>query len=152
MGLLGIWVKPSKAPLVCSLMMEGWLSLILQEKGSSLRLAMVNLMLASNKENKQTNHHPIIYLHGFYHLFTSIISQNTYSPPPLPLVITDQQRGCIKKLCSCKELLTSGSFILSQAWKDSRIFPVAYTDYQKTFDYVHQSWLLEILSEDLQNW
>lgn len=59
--------------------------------------------------------------------------------------MTEEQKGCYRHSKGCKEQVIIDSIITQQAVKGNRNLSVAYIDYQKAFDSVPHSYLIEIL-------
>lgn len=60
-------------------------------------------------------------------------------------ILTEEQKGCRKRVMGCKEQITIDAVILEQARKRNRNLNMAYIDYQKAFDSIPHSWLLKTL-------
>lgn len=91
------------------------------------------------------NGRPITCLPTLYKLLTACINNLIYQHLEKNNIIAEEQKGCIKGAKGCKEQLTIDQVILEQASKNSRNLNAGYIDYQKAFDSLPHSWLIEIL-------
>lgn len=89
---------------------------------------------------------PITCLSTMYKILTACINNSIYKHLSEQNVIAEEQKGCIRGARGCKEQLTIDQIILEQASKGSRNLYVGYIDYQKAFDSIPHSWLIEVLS------
>lgn len=89
---------------------------------------------------------PITCLNTIYKILTACISNALYEHLTNNNIMAEEQKGCVRMAKGCKEQLTIDQIVLEQASKDSRNLHACYIDYQKCFDSLPHSWLLEILS------
>jgi hypothetical protein len=60
--------------------------------------------------------------------------------------MAEQQKGCTRSSKGCKKQLIVDSVVLQQTKQQKRNLHITYVDYQKAYDSVPHSWLIEILS------
>ena len=61
-------------------------------------------------------------------------------------IINEEQKGCRKGAMGCKEQLVIDSVILKQTQVKNRNLYCSYIDYQKAYDLIPHSWILQVLS------
>ena len=107
----------------------------------------VTFMLPKDINNTQDpkKYRPITCLNNLYKLFTGIIADRIYRHLDENNVLSEEQKGCRRKAKGCKEQAVIDQVVLGQANGLSRKLYTAFIDYQKAFDSVPHSWLLEIL-------
>ncbi|XP_044745088.1 uncharacterized protein LOC123306951 [Coccinella septempunctata] len=91
------------------------------------------------------NYRPITCLPAVYKILTSTISHKINNHIDNNNIMSPEQNGCRQKARGSKELLIIDNTITKQAKKRLKNISVAWIDYQKAFDSVPHSWLLEIL-------
>lgn len=89
---------------------------------------------------------PITCLPTLYKLLTSIISQKINLHLTQNNIIAEEQKGCRKGSRGCKEQLAIDTEIHNQVKQAHRNLHFAYIDYQKAFDSVPHSWLIQVLN------
>lgn len=92
-----------------------------------------------------SKYRPITCLPTMYKLLTSVITNKIYDHLDKNNIITEEQKGCRKGSRGCREQIVIDSTITEYCKKQKGNMFVAYIDYQKAFDSVPHSWLLEIL-------
>ena len=88
---------------------------------------------------------PITCLPTIYKVLTAIIARKITSHITQNNIINEEQKGCCKEARGCKEQLIIDTEITHQAKIKHRSLHYAYIDYQKAFDSVPHSWLIQIL-------
>lgn len=78
-------------------------------------------------------------------LLTSIISTKIYNHLEKFKIFSEEQKGCRKNSRGCKEQLAIDNAIKEEAEARKQDLNTAYIDYQKAFDSIPHSWLLEVL-------
>lgn len=94
------------------------------------------------------NYRPITCLPSAYKILTSTIAFKISSYLKANNIMAWEQNGCKRKGRGSKELLVIDNLITTQAKKRLKIISMAWIDYQKAFDSVPHSWLLEENSQD----
>lgn len=94
---------------------------------------------------KPNNYRPITCLPSAYKILTSILCHKLNCHLKQNNIMSWEQNGCKHKGRGCKELLIIDNIATMQARKRQRNLSVAWIDYQKAFDSVPHSWLMEIL-------
>jgi hypothetical protein len=61
-------------------------------------------------------------------------------------IMAEQQKGCTRSSKGCKEQLIVDSIVLQKLKQQQRNLRITYADYQKAYDSIPHSWLIEILS------
>ncbi|KAL1446790.1 hypothetical protein WDU94_005582 [Cyamophila willieti] len=97
-------------------------------------------------QNDPSKGRPITCLNTIYKILTACISNMLYEHLTNNNIMSEEQKGCVRKAKGCKEQLTIDQVVLEQANKKCRNLYACYIDYQKCFDSLPHSWLLEILS------
>ncbi|XP_055842673.1 uncharacterized protein LOC129909623 [Episyrphus balteatus] len=88
---------------------------------------------------------PITCLVTLYKAFTAIISNRIWQHCDSNGIIPCEQKGCAKRSRGCKELITIDAIIAQNSVHNNRNLSVAYIDYQKAYDNVPHSYLIEAL-------
>ncbi|XP_045474917.1 uncharacterized protein LOC123680845 [Harmonia axyridis] len=91
------------------------------------------------------NYRPITCLPAIYKILTSTIGHKINTHIKTNNIMSWEQNGCKSKARGSKELLVIDNTVTKQAKKRLKNISVAWIDYQKAFDSVPHSWLLEIL-------
>lgn len=92
-----------------------------------------------------SNYRPITCLPTIYKIFTSIISHKINQHCIANNIITIQQKGCGIGSRGCKDQIIIDSIIVGQAKTKDRNLNMAYIDYEKAYDSMPHSYMLEIL-------
>lgn len=104
------------------------------------------IILPKNQDTKNpSNYRPITCLSTLYKIITSVITVAIGQHIEANNILTEEQKGCKKGSRGCKEQMVIDSVILKQAEKNKRSLYIAYIDYQKAFDSIPHSWLVETL-------
>lgn len=93
-----------------------------------------------------SKYRPITCLPTLYKVLTSIISEKIYKHLQLNNLLDEEQKGCRRGSRGCKEQLVIDAVITKTAVQRKQSLFTAYIDYQKAFDSVPHSWLMEVLS------
>lgn len=91
------------------------------------------------------NGRPITCLPTMYKIMTACINLLIYNHVTQNHIICEEQKGCCKNAKGCKEQLTIDQIILEQTTKRAKNLHCCYIDYQKAFDSVPHSWLIEVM-------
>lgn len=103
-------------------------------------------MLPKNEElSDPKNYRPITCLPSAYKILTSTIGFKVMTHLKDKKLLAWEQNGCNKKGRGAKELLVIDNTITKQAKKKLKNVSMAWIDYQKAFDSIPHSWLLEVL-------
>lgn len=92
------------------------------------------------------NYRPITCLNTLYKLITSIITSLIDVFLTKNNIITEEQKGCTKRSRGSKEQLIIDMVTTKQAKINKKNIAMAWIDYQKAYDSIPHSWLLEVLS------
>ncbi|XP_030765588.1 uncharacterized protein LOC115889668 [Sitophilus oryzae] len=103
------------------------------------------LLPKSERLNNPTKYRPITCLCTLYKILTACIAKSIYKHVEDNKLLSEEQKGCVKKSQGCKEQLIIDSVILEQAANKRRNIYTAFIDYKKAFDSVPHSWLLKVL-------
>jgi hypothetical protein len=93
-----------------------------------------------------SKYRPITSLPTLYKLLTSVITNKIYEHLDRNDVLTQEQNGCRKRAQGCKELLNIDAVITGNAKSTKQPLYTAYIDYQKAFDSIPHTWLVEVLN------
>ncbi|XP_030749987.1 uncharacterized protein LOC115877806 [Sitophilus oryzae] len=93
----------------------------------------------------QSKYRPITCLPTLYKLLTGILCNKIYEHIDTNNLMTQEQKGCRRKAQGCKDQLIIDAVIMEHAKKNKRDLHTAFIDYQKAFDSVPHSWLIESL-------
>lgn len=103
-------------------------------------------IIPKNEETSNpANYRPITCLSTLYKIITSVITTKIYTHLDENQIMTEEQKGCRKHSQGCKEQLTIDTIILKQAEHNQRNLHMCYIDYQKAFDSIPHSWLIQVL-------
>lgn len=135
-GIQNFWIKyitsvheplaPSKVP---DWLIEG-ITYLLYKKGDI---------------NNPQNYRLITCLSVIYKLLTALIYHKIYEHCEVNGIISEEQKGCIKRALGCKHQLTIDAVVLKQSQIKHRSLSIVYIDYIKAFDSVPHDWLLKVL-------
>ncbi|CAG4934599.1 unnamed protein product [Colias eurytheme] len=89
---------------------------------------------------------PITCLQTFYKILTACISRVINQHLTKYNILAEQQKGCRKDSQGCKEQLTIDAIAMKTATNQKKDIYSMFIDYQKAFDSVPHSWLLEVLN------
>lgn len=108
----------------------------------------VTYLLPKGKPTSENpaKYRPITCLCTTYKLLTSIIANKIYKHMENNNLLDEEQKGCRKNSKGCKEQLIIDSIITGHAKRKKKSLYCAYIDYQKAFDSVPHSWLIEVLT------
>jgi hypothetical protein len=95
--------------------------------------------------NNPKNYRPITCLPTTYKLLTSILSEHVDRHLTGNNIMAEEQKGCTRGSYGCKEQLLVNQMILDDARSRKKNLSVAWIDYQKAFDSIPHSWILECL-------
>ncbi|XP_045471751.1 uncharacterized protein LOC123678658 [Harmonia axyridis] len=91
------------------------------------------------------NYRPITCLPSAYKIITSTVAFKINEHIKANNIMAWEQNGCRRKGRGSKELLMIDNMITKQAKKRLKNISMAWIDYQKAFDSVPHTWLLEVL-------
>ncbi|XP_075170249.1 uncharacterized protein LOC142242567 [Haematobia irritans] len=92
-----------------------------------------------------SQYRPITCLNTIYKIFTSCIAAKISEYCENNNIIAEEQKGCRQNTKGCKDQLIIDSVITNQAIRNRKNLYTAFIDYQKAFDSIPHSWLIEIL-------
>ena len=92
-----------------------------------------------------SQYRPITCLNTGYKLLTSCLTIIITEFCESNNVLAEEQKGCRQGTRGCKDQLIIDSVIATQALRNKKNLYTAFIDYQKAFDSVPHSWLLETL-------
>lgn len=92
-----------------------------------------------------SKYRPITCLSTTYKLLTAIITTKINTHLQNNNIISEEQKGCCQGSRGCKEQLVIDAEIHTQAKLKRKSLHFAYIDYQKAFDTVPHSWLIQVL-------
>lgn len=103
-------------------------------------------LIPKNNETQLPNkYRPICCLSTTYKLFTGLIAENIYEHLSSGNYLEKEQTGCEKSCLGTKDQLLLNETLLKDCKKRQRNLSVAWIDYQKAFDSVPHSWILQCL-------
>lgn len=103
-------------------------------------------LLPKNKNTEQPqNYRPITCLTTTYKVLTSIIASRCYQHLDVNNILPEEQKGCKKGSYGCKDQLLINKMIMEDCFKKRKNLSMAWVDYQKAFDSVPHSWIIETL-------
>jgi hypothetical protein len=106
----------------------------------------ITYLKAKSKETQDPkNYRPITCLCSLYKLITSVLAGGINTHITENNILAEEQKGCCVGSLGCKEQLSIDLIVTRHAHKKSRNISLAWIDYQKAFDSVPHSWLLEVL-------
>ena len=92
-----------------------------------------------------SNYRPITCLPLMWKLLTGIFAEKIYDHLHLNNVLPDEQKGCRKGSRGTKDQLLIDKAVLRDARVKKRCLAMAWIDYQKAYDMLPHSWILETL-------
>lgn len=95
--------------------------------------------------SKPQNFRPITCLTTIYKIITSLISNKINRHIEDNNLLTEEQKGCRRRTQGCKEQLIIDGIVTKESKDKQRNVAIAWLDYQKAFDSVPHSYLLEVL-------
>lgn len=95
--------------------------------------------------SKPQNFRPITCLNTIYKIITSLITNKINIHVEDNELLTEEQKGCRRNTQGCKEQLIIDGIIAKEAKIKQRNIAIAWLDYQKAFDSVPHSYLIEVL-------
>jgi hypothetical protein len=99
----------------------------------------------SSKSEDPSKYRPITCLSTMYKLLTSIIANRIYKHLEDNNILAEEQKGCRRGAKGSKEQAIIDEAVTGQARYRNRNLFTAYIDYQKAFDSVPHSWIVEVL-------
>lgn len=107
----------------------------------------ITYLLPKSEQNTQdpAKYRPITCLPTIYKLLTAIISDKIYQHLQKNNLLDEEQKGCRRGSRGCKEQLVIDSVVMGNAKRKKQDLFMAYIDYQKAFDSVPHTWLLQVL-------
>lgn len=88
---------------------------------------------------------PITCLPTLYKLLTSILTDKIYKHLEDNNILSEEQKGCKRGSQGCKEQLIIDTAVCGHVKKTGGTLYTAYIDYQKAFDSIPHSWLIDVL-------
>lgn len=110
-----------------------------------LTRGMTVMVPKTEQTENPKNYRPITCLPTLYKIITSILSTKISKHLELNGILSEEQKGCRYRSQGCKEQLTIDAVCTQDARLRMRNIAVAWIDYQKAFDSVPHSWLIECL-------
>jgi hypothetical protein len=98
-----------------------------------------------NKGNAPSNYRPITCLSIVWKTLTGIISAKIYDHLVKNNMIPEMQKGCIRKSRATKDQLIIDQEIMEDAKKRQKNLSMGWIDFQKAYDMVPHSWIIETL-------
>lgn len=106
----------------------------------------ITYMLPKTKHTSlPSQYRPITCLPTIYKILTSAIAIKINTHIVKHNIIAEEQKGCRRGHMGCKEQLIIDSVIHKHASTKNRNLHCTYIDYQKAFDSIPHSWLIQIL-------
>lgn len=93
-----------------------------------------------------SKYRPITCLPTLYKILTGILANKIYKHVSDNKIMAEEQKGCKKEARGYKEQLIIDAVLTKDALKNKKDLFSAYIDYQKAFDSVPHSWLLDCLT------
>lgn len=104
-------------------------------------------LIAKNEHtNLAKNYRPITCLNNIYKVLTKIISERLYTHLNKNNLFPSEQKGCVKNTYGCKDHLLTSKTIHKDCKETRKNLSIAWIDYQKAFDSIPHSWLLETMN------
>lgn len=100
----------------------------------------------TNETNNPTKYRPITCLPTIYKILTSVITSKVNEHLTNNNIMKEEQKGSRKNSKGCKEQLIIDQNITMDAKNKKKDLYCAFIDYQKAFDSIPHTWLLEILN------
>jgi hypothetical protein len=97
------------------------------------------------KGNAPSNYRPITCLSIVWKTLTGIISTKIYDHLVKNNMIPEMQKGCIRKSRATKDQLIIDQEIMEDAKKRQKNLSMGWIDFQKAYDMVPHSWIIETL-------
>ena len=91
------------------------------------------------------NYRPIVCQNIMYEIYTGCINFHLQDHCENNFIITDQQAAGKKDVWGCVEQLLINEMILNEVKHNRRNLYTVWLDYQKTFDSVPHSWMINAL-------
>ena len=107
----------------------------------------ITYLLAKEKgfRGNPANGRPITCLPTIYKIMTASLSLIINNHLTQNNILCEEQKGCCKYAKGCKEQLTIDQVVLEQTTRQTRNLHACFIDYQKAFDSVPHSWLIQSL-------
>ncbi|XP_044760256.1 uncharacterized protein LOC123317689 [Coccinella septempunctata] len=106
---------------------------------------MTYMIFKKGDPTKPENYRPITCLCSAYKILTSTVGHKIRIHLKNNKILAWEQNGCRRGGRGSKELLVIDNTITKQAKRKKKNIAMAWIDYQKAFDSVPHTWLLEIL-------
>ncbi|XP_064214079.1 uncharacterized protein LOC135266755 [Tribolium castaneum] len=117
-----------------------------EETPQFITLGITYMKAKSEDLSKPQNYRPITCLNTLYKIITSLLANKIDNHVDENQILTEEQKGCRRKTQGCKEQLIIDGIIANEAKKRHRNVSVAWLDYQKAFDSVPHSYLIDVLN------
>jgi hypothetical protein len=101
----------------------------------------------SAKGTEPSNYRPIACLPLMWKLLTGIFADKIYDHLEVNRLLPDEQKGCRRRSRGTKDQLLIDKAVLREAKSKNRNLSMAWIDYQKAYDSVPHSWILEMLGK-----
>jgi hypothetical protein len=120
--------------------------LIQEDQTPEWLMAEVTLLIPRSENTKKPkNYRPITCLPTIYKLITSIISKRMQSYINDQNLMPKEQKRCCRGLKGCKDQLLISKAISQECKRRKKNLCMAWIDYQKAFDRVLHSWIINSL-------
>ena len=103
-------------------------------------------LLPKNKDTENPkNYRPIACLSTSYKVFTSILTERSYTHITKNDILPEEQRGCVRDSYGCKDQLLINKMIIEDCKEKKKNLSMTWIDYRKAYDSVPYSWILKTL-------
>ena len=99
----------------------------------------------TERMSNKYSYRPITCEPTTYKIITAAIANRIYNHLTINKKISTQQKGYCKSSMGCKDQLLISKLITALAKKKQRNLSVAWIDYQKAFDSVPHTWIIDVM-------
>jgi len=110
-----------------------------------LTTGTTTLVPKSQETHLPNKYRPITCLNTVYKLFTGVIAEHTYEHLVGGGYLEEEQKGCRRGCYGAKDQLLLNKTILEDSRRRGRNLCMAWVDYQKAYDSVPHSWIVQCL-------